>query len=106
MAGERVRLTFVDFLLPVGVGVGLVLLRPLPIRLDDFPQEMAQLKLRRLVFVTLEIMVFAVDPLRMNLPVLAHEKVRNVDFCVVVALYFVAHLDPCVAVVVGQGWRG
>lgn len=94
------KLTFIDFLFLVGVRVGLVLLRPLPVRLDDFSQKMAQLELGRLVLVILQVMVFAVHPLRVNLPVLAHEKVGNVDFRVVVALDLVADLNPGVAVVV------
>lgn len=39
-------------------------------------------------------------PLRVNFPVFAHKKVRNVDFRVIVPLDFIPNFDPSISIVV------
>jgi hypothetical protein len=63
---------------------------------------MQQLLLGALELVTLEVVVAAVDPLRVNLPVAANEVVGNRLLRERVLLDAVADLNPRVTVLVGQ----
>lgn len=57
------------------------------------------------VELTFLIMISAINPFRMNFPVFTDEKIRNINFCVIVPLNFITNFYPCGSIVVGQSFN-